>query len=677
MLSKIRSIRNSANRRSWQAPLLLLLAAVLAYGLLIPWLGFYWDDWPKTLFAETLGPGAFANIAEHRPLNGWWYVGLLSFFSTRPLAWQLVALFWHWASAAALWWMLGKLWPKKPELALWTALLFVLYPGFSQSPIAFTYFVHFLAYTMFFCSLGAMLIALKSRQRSTVWHGLSLLLALMAMLTTDYFYGLELLRPLVIWMAADSKDWRGRGRYMLTTWLPYLILAALLFLWRGSLDSETGYELALLDELAEGGAATLPDKLALWGSDLVESVWGAWKQAFAELGEITGRSFVDLLSILLAGSSFLFFFWRLGRQRPTVENAAGTSNLSPLLLAFVALLLAGIPSWVAGLVVKLNFPGDRLLLPFAFGASLLVAGLIRVVLPGRRLRVLLIAALAAAAIFWHFQVADAFRRDGEQHADFWQQFAWRVPHLKEGSVVLSHELPLAYFSDDSLTGVLNLLYPRQDWGERLPYELLYIDLRLGGVLPALEMDLAIVDDYRLYHFEGLTSQAIVIYYEPPGCLRVLDPALDQHDLDLPELIQEALPLSSFAQIAPDVSAQAELPRQLHPLNDESSWCYHYEKAELARQFGDWQQIAALGDRAFNLDDAPDRAAEYIPFVQGYALSGDWKRAVGLSRQALASEGAIAPMLCAAWSFILEESEHSPERQDALQEIENQADCGLL
>ncbi|MFQ5923650.1 MAG: hypothetical protein ACE5M4_12480, partial [Anaerolineales bacterium] len=43
----------------WLHPVILLLVAAVAYGPLIPWLGFYWDDWPKAWFLHTLGPSGF------------------------------------------------------------------------------------------------------------------------------------------------------------------------------------------------------------------------------------------------------------------------------------------------------------------------------------------------------------------------------------------------------------------------------------------------------------------------------------------------------------------------------------------------------------------------------------------------------------------------------------------
>src|SRR5689334_21665429 len=45
-------------------PLVLLCVCVLAYGLLIPLLGFYWDDWPALWVSHSLGASALREFAS-------------------------------------------------------------------------------------------------------------------------------------------------------------------------------------------------------------------------------------------------------------------------------------------------------------------------------------------------------------------------------------------------------------------------------------------------------------------------------------------------------------------------------------------------------------------------------------------------------------------------------------
>ena len=111
-------------------PLLLFLIAILSYALQSPWLGLYWDDWPKALFYNILGPQAFSEIAAHRPLNGKWYVLLTSLVGIRPFAWQMIALFFRTLSALAFWALIKNIWPKSKDFGLQRDTT----PGSLQSP---------------------------------------------------------------------------------------------------------------------------------------------------------------------------------------------------------------------------------------------------------------------------------------------------------------------------------------------------------------------------------------------------------------------------------------------------------------------------------------------------------------------------------------------------------------
>ena len=131
------------------------------------------------------------------------------------------------------------------------------------------------------------------------------------------------------------------------------------------------------------------------------------------------------------------------------------------------------------------------------------------------------------------------------------------------------------------------------------YAFYYPTVRLGTSLKGLEDDIPIQHDYLAASFNGSTSQAVAIDFAPPSCLRVLDPQLDPQNEMLPEMIRASASLSNTAQILPDGSADPAVP-PLTQFGKEPAhgWCYYFEKADLARQQQDWQQVAALGDQAF-------------------------------------------------------------------------------
>jgi hypothetical protein len=81
-----------------------------------------------------------------------------------------------------------------------------------------------------------------------------------------------------------------------------------------------------------------------------------------------------------------------------------------------------------------------------------------------------------------------------------------------------------------------------------------------------------------------------------------------------------------------------------------SWCYLYEKADLARQVSDWQKVTELGDQAAGSSLKPVDLSEYLPFIEGYAHVLNWDKAGGLSK-AVNTDAELFPSLCATWKRI--------------------------
>jgi hypothetical protein len=78
-------------------PLLLLGLSFAIYGLLIPFLGFYWDDFPYLWFRHVSGgPGVMQAIALDRPLLAVFYGLPMSIFGETPWVWQIAAVFARW-----------------------------------------------------------------------------------------------------------------------------------------------------------------------------------------------------------------------------------------------------------------------------------------------------------------------------------------------------------------------------------------------------------------------------------------------------------------------------------------------------------------------------------------------------------------------------------------------------
>ena len=156
--------------------------------------------------------------------------------------------------------------------------------------------------------------------------------------------------------------------------------------------------------------------------------------------------------------------------------------------------------------------------------------------------------------------------------------------------------------------------------------LFYPTNRLDNSLPDLKKDIPVQYDYLAGQFNGNTSESLAFYYAPPACLRLLEPDLDSNNRFIlaESLMREASALSDETRILND--ALARIPAIYGP-EPVHGWCYYFEKADLARQRSDWEEVVSLGEAAFKLNDHPNNPVERFVFIEGYAHMGDWERAM--------------------------------------------------
>lgn len=656
----------------YRFPLLSLAILVLAFGLQTPWLGFYWDDWALAWFSHQFGAQYFIGYEPFRPVSGWLYSLSFSLLHESTFAWQLYALLWRWACVLAFWWLLRLLWRRAGRLPELAALIFALYPGFSQQPIAVTYSLYWMYYTFFLVSLGLMVLAVRSKEYR-LWLTLgAMTLSLLTMFSTEYFYGLELLRPLLIWIVIGGQELatRRRIRQSLRAWAPYLPIVIIVFAWRYALANAPGnlYSTSLLTEFLARPLATL---IALAGTvlgDFFEAGLAAW----ARLGDaITQLSFSSKVTWIYV-AVVLAAAWLAAAILLRREDAKFEKWREKVGLGASALLVGGLSFWVAELPLRLTFAWDRFTLPMLFGVAILLGTAIEILRVQSRAKIIFLCVLLGLAAGYHFFNANAYREEWESQRNFFKQLIWRAPGIEANTALLSVEPPLEHYTDNSLTAPLIWIYNRDAVANTIPYYMAYLDLRadaelLGGGSGTIDKV------YRSVHFAGNSADVLVFYYAPPACLRILDPELDPLFPKLPEILAQQAPRSNLARIGaqPD-RAVAEFP--FWSSAPDNSWCYYFEKADLARQLGDWEQVAKLGDIAFSLDDAPNHPAERTPFIEGYAHVGNWKRATVLTQDALEINPLMQPMLCKLWERITVQTSESAEREVTLAQIHSLLAC---
>lgn len=647
-------------------PFVLLIVCILAYGLYIFWMGYYWDDWPWIWFSNVMGPQGMLKIdLEHRPLSGvvLWIGSLIAGDST--IGWQIYNLFFRWLTAVTLWWMLQKLWPNRREFTAAVSLLFLVYPGFGQQFIAVNNSRHLLPLALFFLSIGWMVKS--TRDRTHYWRDTSIALSLsiISMLITDYYYGLELIRPVILWSLIDHNDQRQRLRAALQNWLPYLVPLIGIFIWRYWVSQQYFYRVNIFDGTST--TETLPFTKFL---EPLKVTLGAWAKIFEfPQSMIFGpRMMLFYIGIVILGI-LLFFGYLLKFQMDSTDHKW---HLKPLALGVIAVIIAFLPFWATVLDVKLIFPNDRLTLPMMLGASLILVSTIFLVFHKRWLRVFLLATIIGLSLGVHLKNAHEYRRDWRYQKAFFEQLTWRAPGIEHSTAILANEFPYQTSTDNSLTAPLNWIYDPDFSGGNLPV-MMFFSSRFGEEPSQLPPETPLELTYRFYPFNGNIGQSLVVYHAPPACLRVLDPVYDLHYPLLPEDVKNLRHFSDPQRII-NANHPASPPSNIFGTPITGTWCHFFEQADLARQLEDWSQVAEIGDTAFLLDDSPNHASERVPFIEGYAHVGRWKKAVRLTQEAIEINKFMGPMLCDTWQRIDGGIAPSDEKIQALNEIQHIIEC---
>ncbi|TAK13877.1 MAG: hypothetical protein EPO32_03720 [Anaerolineae bacterium] len=626
-------------------PITLLLACIAAYGLLAGTLGYYWDGWPLAWIAETYGPDGLAQyFSTNRPVWGWLYRLTMPILGSNPLVWQVFGILTRWLTGLAFWALLKRLWPQRTDVAAWATLLFTLYPGFRQYPIANMYGHFYIVLALALASLWLHLGAAKDAAKRLPLTLAALALGAYCLFATEYFFGLELLRPVLLFLILPVEPIRTRVTNTLRLWWPFTLLILVYAYWRifvlgfhtydpTAIASGAPPAQSLLTLLLNAVQGLFTSGLAAWVAPVRDLLAADWASRLTWLAAA--------LVLITGAGCFLAMRSEPGYRR-FGWSVAG--------LGLLALALSILPVLVTGLPIRFDFPNDRLSLPMMAGAALLAVGLVEALLRPPNTRRAAYAVLAGLAVSSQFLVGVAYRQDWRYQASFFQQLLTRAPEVTPGTVFVMHELDGLHLTDNSLVGPLNWLYAPGEANDPISYFAAYFPLRNqpGSFLARLEPGRPITNDFLVARFESSTDQMLVVLFQPPACLRVLHPVYDADYPQLPEDLRAALALSD-----PDGLIQGE-PTVASLFGEELSpttWCSHFQQADLARQQGDWVTVAALGDAAFELDDSPNHATERLPFIEGYAMTGRWSRAEALTRETLDINPRTAAMLCGVWQRV--------------------------
>lgn len=325
-----------------------------------------------------------------------------------------------------------------------------------------------------------------------------------------------------------------------------------------------------------------------------------------------------------------------------------------MLMGLVALILGALPGWIAGREITASFYSSRFSLASMLGASLFFIGLLEWITPRYFVKITLVSVMVAITTNYHIRTNDLYRASWDWQKNFYWQLYWRAPYIEPNTPFISDNEVLLYAGGYATAMGINLTYSEGAQAENLGYWFFALDDKLDGQINQFRNQKALRGNLRNLNFSGDSLDSLIINYDSKRCLHVLSDGRAENAL-LPASLQEVLPASNLSRIHPVTD---KLPPDPHIFGSEPdhTWCYYYEKAELARQFEDWEQIAYLGDEAMRAGYTPYDPVEWFAFIEAYGLSGQVKQATAITQDIYNTRSDYGPPLCELWKGMADQPE---------------------
>jgi hypothetical protein len=617
---------------------LIILIGALAFLPFAGRLGFYRDDWYMLWSAIVRGADSIIELFSiDRPFMGYTYDLTFRLLGSTPLPWQLYAYVLKTLSALAVYGIVRLVWPEQARAATAAALLFLIYPGFLGQPNAATKTNQLLSLTCGLVSIWVSGVALGTARRAlrSTLVVVAVTLGLINFLLYEYMIGLEAMRFGVLWLLAQDRQGltlRPRLLRLLKDAAPYLIAILAFLVWRlGFFHSERGGtdQFMVLETLTASTRTFLVHVGLQSVLDIIETVVLAWAVPFQRYASLeTSRRMAMALAagVALAALAVAGMEWQRRQGSANDEEEGRVRVVSVALFAAISLYASLFPVLVAGRDVNFDGGYDKYTLHASPAAAILLAALVFGFLRGRGrhafLGVLIFLGVSSTVLnAYHWE------RFWENQKTVWWQLWWRAPGLKDGTVLLVSLPEESYFEDYEAWGPANLIYRPGVASINIGAEVLNAStiakVRAGRVEERGMRKLAYTRDYNRSLLLSMRSEQ--------SCLKVVD----REDLTLPLAFPANLvPILRFSHLDQiDLTAETAPPRSdIFGAEPPHTWCYYYQKAELAKQQGDWGSVKALADEVLALKLKPLDPVEWLPFVEGLLWAGERSAATEMGKR---------------------------------------------
>jgi len=349
--------------------------------------------------------------------------------------------------------------------------------------------------------------------------------------------------------------------------------------------------------------------------------------------------------MLIAGivAALLWLYTRLFKKWWGVDyNEAETPRLMKdfIWMGALATVFAIVPVILSDRQVELYDPYKSYGLHPIPGVVLFVLGVVLMLQP--KFRRLILIALVGISVSTQIFNADYWAQYWKIQREMAWQMTWRAPDIQTDTLVM------AYISggfnpqqDYEIWGPLNLIYnPGPAQAPAIQAEVLNSDTSYSilkkDVLNNHVRDIKLHRDFNNLLLLSIPSSV--------SCMHVIDGQLPVYSANESLLVERVGAYSHVDRIIPTGSSPVP-PFSIFGAEPAHNWCYYYQKAALARQSGDWQEVGKLYDQVRELGLETDDKSEMIPFFEGLVNSGRYEDAKALYRQEIKGQNEMRFPLC--------------------------------
>jgi hypothetical protein len=234
-----------------------------------------------------------------------------------------------------------------------------------------------------------------------------------------------------------------------------------------------------------------------------------------------------------------------------------------------------------------------------------------------------LVALIAMSVIVHYFSAAWYRDFWTFERNLWWQMTWRAPSLERDTMLF---VPASGFAEGyEIYGPANVIYYPGETDVLIGAEVLNAetatDILIGKDHSHIDRSTYVEDHYE--------NPLISVFPSSKSCLHIID----GRKVEMPGLLDNTL----FSLVADrskidriNVNATDIVPPTFLGKEPEHTWCFFYQKMNLARQRGDWQEVLRLSDDAIARGFSPNDTSEWMPVLEAFATLGREKEARRLS-----------------------------------------------